>query len=470
VINSEALESLDLSAFYEDLAYRGLDFIPHEKQRKFLEAPTYTSLLSAGNGFGKTKLGCHIVARHALGSYPDDWNGRKFNRAISIWIAAPKYETIQRVIIPYLFGNENVLGMIPASYILKENRIGSLLKGVQIRHSSGGVSSLLFKSYKSPASEFESEKVDLILLDEPPPIRTYTACVSRLRDDGRGQGIMIITATPVGESGMSSNIPFFLDYMQRYNEETKEQEFIPPETPYEGKFYMHGSWDDSPHLTEDTKNFLRSAIPAHELQAREKGIPSFHAGLVHPVPEKEFVINPIPIPNHWAKICGMDIGWDHPTTVVFLAKDRDSGKIYLYSEYKKSYLNVAQHVTNLSALGVNKIPTFCDPSGRQTDKESGRRLIDSYRQAGLNLIPSRYAKEFAVTEINKMLAEGDFKVFSTCRSWLSEYRLYARDGKGKILKGNDDLMDATQFAVLELGKARTEHEHSLHQNYSPPIF
>ena len=55
------------------------------------------------------------------------------------------------------------------------------------------------------------------------------------------------------------------------------------------------------------------------------------------------------------------------------------------------------------------------------------------------------------------LSTGRLKVFSTLQSWLSEYRLYHRDEKGKVVKKDDHLMDAMRYLVFSgLDVADTE--------------
>jgi hypothetical protein len=47
------------------------------------------------------------------------------------------------------------------------------------------------------------------------------------------------------------------------------------------------------------------------------------------------------------------------------------------------------------------------------------------------------------------LNEGIRKVFASLGNWLQEFRLYARDKDGKVIKANDDhLMDATRYLIV----------------------
>ena len=47
-----------------------------------------------------------------------------------------------------------------------------------------------------------------------------------------------------------------------------------------------------------------------------------------------------------------------------------------------------------------------------------------------------------------MLSAGKLKVFSSCQPWLEEFRLYRRDDRGRIVKQNDHLLDATRYLCM----------------------
>ena len=46
------------------------------------------------------------------------------------------------------------------------------------------------------------------------------------------------------------------------------------------------------------------------------------------------------------------------------------------------------------------------------------------------------------------MARGGLKIFTTCRSLVSEIRIYRRDEKGKIVKENDHAVDALRYLIL----------------------
>ena len=49
------------------------------------------------------------------------------------------------------------------------------------------------------------------------------------------------------------------------------------------------------------------------------------------------------------------------------------------------------------------------------------------------------------------LREGRLKVFRTCSGWVREYRRYHRKD-GKIVKLDDDLIDASRYAVVSVSR------------------
>ena len=46
------------------------------------------------------------------------------------------------------------------------------------------------------------------------------------------------------------------------------------------------------------------------------------------------------------------------------------------------------------------------------------------------------------------MSSGRLKVFRNCVNWQSEYRIYRRDEKGKVVKENDHGMDDTRYLIM----------------------
>lgn len=208
-----------------------------------------------------------------------------------------------------------------------------------------------------------------------------------------------------------------------------------------------------PHLDEKTKAELLAATMPHLRDARSKGIPSLGSGAIYPVPESEFVIDPLPggIPPHWPRAYGMDVGWNR-TAVIWGAHDRTSDTVYLYTEHYRSQAEPSVHATAIKARG-EWIPGVIDPAARGRNPKDGDQLLAMYTELGLDLTPANNSVEAGLYEVWERLSTGRLKVYRTCLNWLAEYRLYRRDEKGKIVKEFDHLMDATRYLIVS-GLAR----------------
>jgi hypothetical protein len=94
-----------------------------------------------------------------------------------------------------------------------------------------------------------------------------------------------------------------------------------------------------------------ASYPAHEREARIKGIPSMGSGRVFPVEEESITCEPFQIPAHWPQINGLDFGWDHPFAAVNLAWDRDADVVYVCKEYAQRETTPIIHAAAIKPWG-----------------------------------------------------------------------------------------------------------------------
>ena len=460
------------SQLNEIYVQRFLFYVAYLKQIEFHKAGKIAieRLFLAGNRTGKTYCACVEVAMHLTGNYPDNWDGHKFDHGITAWVASENYEITRNVLQSMLVGGYSQdgtfkNGLIHKNLILKKSMLSGVsgaIDHVHIKHASGNVSTLYFKSYKQGREKFQGARCHLIHLDEEPPKDIYTECLLRLQDvDGKGQGRLILTMTPL--KGYTEMMSYFLQYNNSGDDIIRTD----PEIVVNGKYYIQASWDDNPYLSQESKNQLRATLKQHELEARERGIPSIGSGLVYQVPESEFLVDPIEIPKYWPRVFGMDVGFFAPTAVVFIAHDRDNDIIYIYKEYSVSEKTAAQHAYSLLIMGCDWIPGICDPAVNQGSQRDGERLIDDYAKAGIRLEKGRYAKELAIDSVLERIRNGRFKVFNTCKKFMEEWRGYSRDERGKIIKGRDHLMNALEFVITDgLKMAKTHNQSNINNNYN----
>lgn len=211
--------------------------------------------------------------------------------------------------------------------------------------------------------------------------------------------------------------------------------------------------DDAEHYTDEQRAAIINSYPAHEREARIKGIPSLGSGRVFPIADEKIVCDAMPIPKEWAQINGLDFGWDHPFAAVNLAWDRDADVIYVTKTYREKEQTPVIHAAAIKPWGA-WIPCAWPHDGYQHDKGSGKGLAAQYGEQGLNMLAEHATHEdggngveAGVMEMLDRMQTGRLKVFRHLEQWFSEFRLYHRD-EGKIVKERDDLMAATRYGVM----------------------
>lgn len=217
--------------------------------------------------------------------------------------------------------------------------------------------------------------------------------------------------------------------------------------------------EDAEHYTPEQRAEIIASYPAHEREARTKGIPQLGSGRVFPIAEEAIKVPGFAIPEYWPQIGGLDFGWDHPFGAAGLAWDRDADTVYVTRCYRQRKATTTIHVAALRSWG-DWLPWAWPHDGLQHEKTSGEALAVQYESAGLKMLPERShylsadGKKISGVEpgINDMLTRmeaGTFKVFDHLGDWFEEFRLYHRKD-GKIVKQRDDIMSATRYALMML--------------------
>ncbi len=404
----------------------------------------------AGNQLGKTLAGGYEAAIHATGIYPEWWIGKRFEKPTVGWASGVTGETVRDSVQRVLMGRHTEIGQgaIPASMILDHTSsrgVADLMDTIEVKHKSGGTSLIALKSYEKGREKWQAETLDWVWFDEEPDEGIYTEGLTRTNAT---KGITWMTFTPL--KGMSSVVKKFLL------------------EPSPDRHVTTMTIDDAEHYTPEERARIIEGYPAHEREARAKGIPILGSGRVFPVAE-ESIREPQPtIPKHWARICGLDIGWDHPTAAVWIAWDRDSDTLHVYDCYRQAQQTPLVHAASLNTRG-KWIPVAWPHDGLQHDKGSGKTIAQQYRDHEANLLGEQATfpdgsngVEAGVLDILDRMKTGRFKVADHLNDWWEEFRLYHRKD-GQIVKEGDDIMAATRYALMMLRHATTEPEEETHR-------
>ncbi len=405
-------------------------------------------LLMAGNQLGKTWSAGFETAMHLTGRYPDSWEGRTWDRPVAGWAAGVTSEVTRDSVQRVLCGRINAIGTgaIPRDAIKEKamkRGVADAIDTLVIKHGGGGdvqagESLLGFKSYDQGREKFQAETLDFVWLDEEPDEDIYTEALTRTNATS---GSVYMTFTPL--KGMSGVVKRFLI------------EKMP------GTTVVVMTIEDALHYTPEQRAAIIASYPAHERDARVKGIPSLGSGRVFPIAEDTIKVEAFPIPVHWAQICGIDFGWDHPSAAVRLAWDRDTDILYVIAAHRQKEQTPLMFAATVKPWGA-WLPWAWPHDGLQHDKGSGEALRDQYAAQGLAMLPNRATHppaegeeegtggngvEAGVLDMLDRMQTGRLKVFSHLNDWFEEFRMYHRED-GKIVKLDDDLLSATRYASM----------------------
>ncbi len=432
---------------------------PYPKQMDFHAAGAIDDvrerLLIAGNQLGKTWSAGFETAMHLTGRYPDWWEGAEFDSPVAAWAAGVTSEVTRDSVQRVLCGRINAIGTgaIPKNAIKEKSMkrgVADAIDTLIVLWGGGGdvqakESLLGFKSYDQGREKFQAETLDIVWFDEEPPEDIYIEGLTRTNAT---EGIVYMTFTPL--KGMSTVV-------KRYLVDKMPGTHVTTMTIY-----------DALHYTDQQRHNIINSYPAHERDARSKGIPTLGSGAVFPISEDTIKEPTIQIPQFWPRIVGIDFGWDHPTAVVWIAWDRDNDVVHVYDAYRAKETTPIIHAATINAKG-KWIPVAWPHDALQHDKGSGETLANQYRKLGVNMLKDKATHpplkgeeegtggngvEAGLMEMLERMQTGRLKVAEHLNEWFDEFRMYHRKD-GKLVKIDDDLLSATRYAIMMLRFAVT---------------
>ena len=395
------------------------------------------------------------VVYHATGEYPDWWQGVRFNSPITIGVGGKRNESVRDVCQNELCGDpfeESFFGTgaIPKDKMGKATRkagVPNALSALMVKHRKGGYSKIRFMAFEQGPDAFMGIRFDYAWLDEEPPMEI----LSQIKRSMLSKKIKSIGSTFTPEEGITNVVDEYLNHMKAH------------------QAVIRATWDDADHMTDEKREEHLSQFPKHEREMRMKGIPFMGSGLIFPVADDDIAIDPFLIPDHWPRICGIDFGYDHPFSAVWIAYDRDNETSYVYDCFRVSGKVPPIHASAIKGRG-DWMPIAWPHDGFQHDKGSGIPLADQYRDEGLKLLKDKFSNppapgqkegqggngvEVGLFAILTKMETGRFKVFSNLYEWFEEKNMYHRK-EGKIDKVRDDIMSATRYAEQSLRFASTK--------------
>jgi phage terminase large subunit-like protein len=411
-------------------------FKPYPRQLEFLSSTSRETLLMAANQSGKTYCGGMAAAIHLTGRYPDWWRGHRFDKPVNMWACGVTGAAVRDVLQPILLGPPGRVGCgsIPKDAIVdivNARGIPGLIDFITVKHISGGLSRLTFKSYEMSREAFQGASLHVAWADEECDPEIYMELLTRTNATN---GVVYMTFTPL--RGVSEVVRRFLH--EKSDDRSVHQMII----------------DEAEHISAEKRAQIIASYPPHELEARTKGVPVLGSGRIFPIAESLIVCKPRDIPSHWVRIGGIDWGYQHPAAAVECAIDRDNDTFYVIRSFRAKEQTIIMFAAALRHWGRTLRYSWPADGKAETMVGAGVSLAQQMRDQGLALLPDHATDEqgstsvwSGLTEMHDYMKSGRFKVFEGQNDWLEEFRLYHHKD-GKVVALGDDLLAATRYAFV----------------------
>lgn len=323
---------------------------------------------------------------------------------------------------------------------LQENHINDLRKQLNgyakytdqrkiFEFPNGSVLKLGYCANEGDTLQYQGQQYDVIFIDEATQF-TYkqfsdlTACVRGVNDFPKR---IYLTCNP-GGVGHEWVKRLFVSRRYENDEAAGDYEFIPA-TVFDNKVLM----ESDPGYVSMLNN-----LPVDIRQAWRDGNWDMLAGRYFDEFDRAVhVVEPFPIPEHWARYRGIDYGLDC-AACVWVAID-DSGGYVVYREYAEENKIISDAAREITALSEGEEIRY---TAAPTDlwarsQESAKAKADLFREAGLVLIKgsnNREAGWLAVKDLLRVREDGQgthsrMRIFSTCTGLIECLPALQRDAK-----------------------------------------
>lgn len=456
----------------------GIERLP--KHKAFFDAGSNYKerTFMAGNRCGKSISGAFEAACHATGDYPDWWDGYRFTHPTHGWAVGSTARATRDTAQKELIGPVGAwgTGMIPKEKIGKFWALSGVPQGIdmiQVKHASGGWSTIGFKNYEQPLAAFYGTALEWAWLDEECPQDVYNEILIRTMTTG---GLVFNTFTPL--KGLTPQVVRFLEQAD-YLAGAKKILSLPTDKGEDdhgedarladitsNKAVIQAGWDDAAWLSEESKEQMLADTPPHLREARRLGMPAMGSGNVYPISLESILVEPFQIPNYFKKLFALDVGWNR-TAALWAAIDPQTDTMYIYDEHYLGEEPPPIHAAAIRNRGT-WIPGVIDPASRGRSQVDGKQLRQQYKELGLNLNDAVNNVDAGIQAVWQRMTTGNLKVFNTLPNFAKEFVLYRRDEKGRIIKENDHLMDCLRYLQNNLIRAKSMDQMQVRPAFKGP--
>ncbi|MCL2675209.1 MAG: terminase family protein [Firmicutes bacterium] len=411
--------------------------IVHLKQMEFHKCLKRNRWVFGGNRSGKTECGAAESVWLARGIHPY----RDNKKPMTGWVVSPTLavsrEVAQSKILHYL--NPDWIHSIVMNSGKSSFPAGGVIDYILVKHASGGVSKIVFKSAEMGREKFQGASLDFVWFDEEPPEEVYDECRMRVLDT---KGEIFGTMTPLKGLTFVYNRIFL-------NEEANDETWT-----------IAMEWADNPYLDSAEVERISAALSREQLEQRRYGRFVGGRGLVYPEFDPAVhVIPPFAVPRAWFDTMSIDPGLNNPLSCHWYAVDGDDN-IYVIEEHYRAGQSVAYHAGVIKdksrALGwhtdnFGRLNALIDSAASQRTLASERSVVELFLDHGIQVNTNVDKDLFSGINRVKQYLGGvreRLYIFDTCVNLIREFKTYWW-GEGDVPKKRDDhALDELRYYIM----------------------
>jgi len=299
--------------------------------------------------------------------------------------------------------------------------------GFFLKEEFGG-GAILLRNLDEPnkymGAEFAAVGIDQI---EKVPVETFDVIRGSMRSVGVKKPRLLGTANP---GGMPWVKQYWIDKVFPKELEDRAGEFA----------FVQALPSDNDYLNDSYWEELNS-LPERLRKAWVEGDWGVFSGQAFPLwDDNKHTCEPFEIPDHWVKFRGIDWGYAKPMACLWIAKEPETGRVYITREVKRARLtdrHQARLIRDMTPPQENIAATYADPSMWNT-----KNLADvvsssdnEYMHEGVYLTRadnSRLNGKRKVDRLLENLPDGrpGLIVFKNCKEFIDSFRYLMLNDSG----------------------------------------
>lgn len=338
----------------------------------------------------------------------------------------------------------------------------------QFRFDNGSIIQLAYMEHPGDEFNYQGAEIQLLMFDELTHFTQdqYEYLKTRVRTTGN-YPLRIMSATNPGNIGHGWVKSYFIDGKE------PEKVYTDKDTG-QSRIFIPAKVSDHPleKFKHDYRKSLEAIADTDLRRALLEGDWDVFSGQVFTEWRREkHIVDPFPIEDHWQRWSGYDWGYGNPATMLWLARDPSTNRVYVYKEFYATGMTVTQQAQKIKLIeGQDHVmPRLADPSiwKSKVNIEDGETIANLFMREGLTFVPANNERLAGKNAIHEALAplpldgKPKLQVFSNCYNLIRTLPSLPYDQhkpEDVDTDAEDHAYDALRYALMNARKPKRKDD------------